>query len=108
MKKTKEVDLNLLKETIDSLDNDKKIVCTSLLNELLFMKSTLAGLKEQVEKNGVITKMCQGKYDIDRTNPALNQYNILVKNYASCIKQLNDLLPSDIPTNDDFENDDLQ
>lgn len=108
MKKTKKVKLKSLKETIDTLDNDKKVLCNSLLNELLFMQDTLEGLKKQIDTNGVITKMCQGKYDIDRANPALNQYNTLVKNYSSCIKQLNDLLPNDVSTYDDFENDDLQ
>lgn len=107
MKKTKEIDLNSIKETIDTLDNDKKVLCTSLLNELIFMKITLDDLKKQVNEKGVVTKMCQGKYDIDRANPALNQYNTLIKNYSSCIKQLNELLPSETPTIDDFENEEL-
>ena len=101
--KTKEVDLISIKDTIDKLENDKKVMCTSLLNEIIFMKSTLDDLKKQVEENGVVTKMCQGKYDIDRANPALNQYNTLIKNYSSCIKQLNELLPKEIDTNDNFD-----
>lgn len=108
MKKTKEIDLKSIKETIDTMENDRKVLCNSLLNELVFMQLTLDDLKDQVNKHGVVTKMCQGKYDIDRANPALNQYNTLIKNYSSCIKQLNDLLPTDIQTTDDFENDDLQ
>ena len=38
--------------------------------------------------------MCQGKYDIDRTNPSLQAYNNLIKNYTSVIKQLNEMLPT--------------
>lgn len=101
--KSKEVDLKSIKMTIDTLENDKKVMCTSLLNELIFMKTTLDDLKKEIEKNGVVTKMCQGKYDIERANPALNQYNTLMKNYSSCIKQLNDLLPKEIDNNDNFD-----
>lgn len=97
--KTKEIDLISIKGTIDTLDNDKKVMCMSLLDEIIFMKQTLIDLKKQVSDNGVVTKMCQGKYDIDRANPALNQYNTLIKNYTNCIKQLNDLLPKDIEVN---------
>ena len=101
--KTKEVDLKSLKTTIDTLENDRKVLCTSLLNEIIFMKTTLDDLKKQVEEHGVVTKMCQGKYDIDRANPALNQYNTLIKNYSSCIKQLNELLPKEIVNDDNFD-----
>ena len=87
--------------TIEKLEEDRKELATSLLKELEFMNCTLESLKESVAKDGVITKMCQGKYDIERANPALNQYNVLIKNYASCIKQLNDLLPKDISGTDD-------
>ena len=107
VKKINEIDLNSLKTTIELLDNDKKTLCMSLLNEIMFMKITLDDLKEEVNKNGVITKMCQGKYDIERANPALNQYNTLIKNYASCIKQLNELLPKETMTDislDEYEN----
>ena len=101
--KTKEIDLKSIKTTIDTLENDKKVLCMSLLNEIIFMQTTLDDLKKQVDEKGVVTKMCQGKYDIERANPALNQYNTLIKNYSSCIKQLNELLPKEIESNDNFD-----
>lgn len=101
--KTKEIDLNSIKTTIDTMENDRKVLSTSLLNEIIFMQETLDNLKKQVSEHGVVTKMCQGKYDIDRANPALNQYNTLIKNYSSCIKQLNELLPKEIDNNDNFD-----
>lgn len=101
--KTKKVDLISIKATIDTLENDKKVLCMSLLNEIIFMQTTLDDLKKQVDEKGVVTKMCQGKYDIERANPALNQYNTLIKNYSSCIKQLNELLPKEIESNDNFD-----
>ena len=52
--------------------------------------------------------MCQGKYNIDRANPALSQYNMMIKNYQSCIKSIADLLPKEDNSNeDDFDNDEL-
>ena len=107
MKKMKEIDLKSIEETIDTLDNDTKVLCSGLLNELIFMQTTLDDLKKEVMDRGVVTKMCQGKYDIDRANPALNQYNTLIKNYSSCIKQLNDLLPKNNEQDEGFEDDDL-
>ena len=107
MKKIEEVDYNSIEMTINNMNNDKKELCISLLNEIKFMYQTLNDLKMKVSEMGVITKMCQGKYDIERANPALNQYNTLVKNYSSCIKQLNDLLPDEESTIDEFNPDGL-
>lgn len=107
LKKIEELNLKSIKDTIDTLDNDRKVLCTSLLDELIFMQITLDNLKKEVQDRGVVTKMCQGKYDIERANPALNQYNTLIKNYSSCIKQLNDLLPKETSYEEDFEDDEL-
>ena len=96
-----EVDYKAIKGTIAKLEDDRKELANSLLKELEFMNSTLTALKNNVEEHGVITKMCQGKYDIDRANPSLNQYNVLIKNYSNCIKQLNDLLPKELSGTED-------
>ena len=89
--------------TIDRLENDSKELATSLLNEIKFMNNTLEELKREINEKGVITDMPQGAYSIKRSNPALQTYNQLIKNYTSCIKQLNDLLPSNVIGNDNFE-----
>ena len=101
LKKIEEVDYKAIKGTIAKLEDDRKELANSLLKELEFMNSTLTALKNNVEEHGVITKMCQGKYDIDRANPSLNQYNVLIKNYSNCIKQLNDLLPKELSGTED-------
>ena len=108
MKEIETFDYNSIKSTIDNMPEDRKEMCTSLLNELLFMQETLEELKINVKDNGVITSMCQGKYSIDRANPALMQYNTLMKNYSGCIKQLNELLPKvEISNEDEFDDDEL-
>ena len=58
-------------------------------------------LKKEIQEKGVVTTMCQGKYDIQRSNPALNQYNTMIKNFSSTIKQLNELLPKETTTSED-------
>lgn len=108
MAKPKEIDFNKLKMTFQNMENDKGILGLKLLEESEFMKTTLDNLKKAINDKGVVTEMCQGKYSIERANPALSQYNALIKNYQSNLKQLNDLLPSFESSNDDgFDNDDL-
>lgn len=108
MKKVKEIDLKSLKETFENMDSDKGKLGLTLLEETIFMKLTLDELKKNVQDNGVVTEMCQGKYNIERANPALNQYNSLIKNYQNSIKQINDLLPKEETGNEDsFDDDDL-
>lgn len=108
MKAIRKIDYSLLKDTIDNLEETQKPICLGLLKELKFMESTLEKLKKDIKNKGVTTTMCQGKYDIERTNPSLQSYNSLIKNFTSTSKQLFDMLPKDDMPNDDFDNDDLE
>lgn len=101
-------ELKTLKETFEKMDNDKSKLALSLLDEAYFCGDTLKKLKEKVEKDGVVTEMCQGDYNIDRENPALKSYNTTIKNYQALIKQITDLLPNQNNNNgDDFDGDNL-
>lgn len=103
LKKFKEIDLKAIKDTFEKMDNDKTSLGLSLLEEAEFMKNTLNDLKSKIEEEGVVVSMCQGKYSIDRANPALSQYNMLIKNYQNCIKSLLDLIPKEEITQEDVE-----
>lgn len=108
MEKIKPVNFKILKSYFNALDNEKGMLGLSLLKELEFMKTTIGKLQTEVRKKGVVTAMDQGKYSIERANPALVQYNAMVKNYQSTVKQINDLLPKDLSDSyDDFDNDEL-
>ena len=102
------VNFKLLKETFNEMDNEKGILGLTLIKEAEYMKKTLTKLKKEIDAEGIVVQMDQGKYIIDRANPALSPYNTMIKNYQSIIKQLNDLLP-EIPTDpeDKFDEDDL-
>lgn len=103
----KRINLNLksIKETFLEMDSDKSKLGLNLLEEATFMKKTLKELRVNINKQGVVTEMCQGNYSIDRANPALQQYNSLIKNYQSCIKQICELLPENSGNSgsDDFD-----
>lgn len=107
MSKVSKIDLNLVKKALESIDSSKSTLGLNLLTEASFMKKTLKKLKKNINDNGVITKMPQGDYEIERANPSLTQYNSLVKNYNSTIKQIVDLLADDfgmnIPIEDEFD-----
>ena len=107
LKEIKKFNYNSIKDSIENLPKDKQELCNSILNELIFMETTMDDLKKEIQEKGVVVDMCQGKYSIQRTNPALNQYNTTIKNYTSCIKQLNELLPDVSPEDDMFEPEDL-
>jgi hypothetical protein len=102
MAKKKTLDLNELKSVYETLGDGKSKLALSLLDKAEFLENTLKKLRKKVEDLGVITKMCQGEYDIERENPALKSYNTTLKNYTIVIKQLNDMLPiGNDPTKDD-------
>lgn len=101
-----EKDIKKLKALFED-GSSKSILALSLIDKALFMEETLGKLQVAVKENGVVTKMCQGAYNIDRANPALAAYNITIKNYTSIVKQLNEMIPKEAKT-DNFEEDDLE
>ena len=104
MVKKKSYDLKALKIIFEENDTAKSKLALSLLDKAEFMEETLKTLQEKVKQDGVVTSMCQGRYEIDRENPALKSYNTTIKNYTSVIKQLNDMLPpQENPKDDGFD-----
>jgi len=108
LRKIKDININSIKETFLDMGTDKSKLGLALIEEAKFMKTTLTKLKKKIKNDGVVTNMCQGKYDIERANPALSQYNMLIKNYQSCINNIVNLLPKDeYSAEDNFDEDDL-
>jgi len=101
-------DIEKLRKRFADLDSDVGTLGLGLVDELKFTFRTLKKLKTNINKNGVVVKMDQGKYEIDRTNPALTTYNTLIKNYQTLSKQINDMLDqAESSDPDDFDNDEL-
>lgn len=93
--------LKIVRDTLEKMNSEKSKLGLDLLEEAVFMKSTLGKLKQRILLDGVVTDMCQGNYSIDRANPALAQYNTLIKNYQNCIKQILELLPEGFSPGDE-------
>lgn len=93
------MDLSILKTLLS--DNT---IGLALIDKAEFMERTLQELQKKIDENGTITEMCQGAYNIERANPALQAYNVLVKNYSCVMKQLNEMLPkNEKPKGDGFD-----
>ena len=108
MVKIKPIDFKSIKKVFNEMDSEKAMLGLALIEELEFMYKTLKELKKELDEKGVVTEMSQGAYSIERANPALTQYNAMIKNYQSTVKHLNDLLPKEtLESPDDFDNDDL-
>lgn len=110
MEKKKTINMKVIEDTFKNLDNQElSVLGGKLVKELKFMEQSLTKLKKEIKEHGVVVSMCQGKYNIERSNPAIASYNTMVKNYNSTIKQMYDLLNySGAKAKDiDFEDDDL-
>ena len=58
------------------------------------MLVSLEDMEEKINADGLVVKMPQGAYTIERAHPLLQQYNAMIKNYNATIKQLSDLSPN--------------
>ena len=90
-------EITRLNRIFAGVDDKKKKVVEGLISECAFMRVTLSNLKDNVLKNGVIDVMPQGEYSINRANPALNTYNVMVQKYTTAIEKLLGLLPKSAP-----------
>lgn len=88
------------KKMFKNADKVKLEAHDDLLKNIAFMTITLYKLQNEINEKGVIEKFEQGKQNFLRENPALKSYNSTIKNYTSAIKQLNDLVPDNMPKQD--------
>lgn len=107
IKKLTSEEVKKIEKIFFDMENEVGTLGLALIDELKFSLQTLRKLKSDIRKNGVVTDMPQGNYCIKRTNPALQSYNTLIKNYQSLVKSILEMLPPESPLDDDFDNDDL-
>ena len=74
-------------------------VVEGLIKRAAFMRVLLEGLEEDIKKNGEFELFTQSDMvePYQRKRPAVDIYNITIKNYANAVKQLTDLLPKEVP-----------
>lgn len=86
-------ELRKLKKLIATVPKEKQVVANNLISELAFMKTTLENLKSNIREKGEVELFQNGAQVMNRENPALKSYNVLIKNYSNLYKQLLDILP---------------
>ena len=85
-------------------DIDKNTVkgVKSLIENASFMAITLDDLQVVINEEGVISKYQNGENQWGtKKSPEVEVYNTMIKNHLSIMKQLTDLLPKKITTEDD-------
>ena len=86
--KKKQITSTDFSEILEKIPSDKKKIGENLIEELSFMKETLADLKKQT---GTIEQFEQGRQSFLRESPALKSYNTTVQRYSMLYRQLCDL-----------------
>lgn len=100
------LEIKRLDNIFDSLEEDKRNVAEGLISEVAFMRVTLKGLKDDINKNGAIDEMPQGEYSILRQSPSVQVYNAMIQRYNTIYKDLFSLLPKDkgVFVDEEFDN----
>lgn len=82
-----------LEQILEKIPDDKKYIGRKIIDELVFIDSTLTTLKRKIKEKGTKEEFIQGKQQFTRESTALTSYNKTVQRYSTLYKQLNDLMP---------------
>ncbi len=70
----------------------------SLIHNAAFMAITLSDLQDKINRDGPVSEYQNGENQWGtKKSPEVEIYNTMIKNHASIIKQLTDLLPQEVP-----------
>ena len=88
-------EITKLSRTFGKIDARTKKAVQSLIENAAFMAVTLADLQEAMnQEDGLVCKYQNGENQWGtKKSPEVEIYNTMIKNHASVIKQLTDLLP---------------
>jgi hypothetical protein len=104
MKKLERIkkEIKRLNSILSKMDPKRKKSVLSLIENAAFMAITLQDLQQTMNAEGVISKYQNGENQWGtKKSPEVEIYNTMVKNHASIIKQLTDLLPVLEPKEED-------
>lgn len=85
---------NKIKKIYKNLPKDKFEIAKKLIERAAYMLVSLEDMEAKINEDGLVVKMPQGNYEIERAHPLLQPYNAMVKNYNATIKQLNEMSPN--------------
>lgn len=89
-------ELEKLNRLFERIPNNKKELCSELMQNAAFMAVTLRELQEEVTKNGAMIYGKSGNgFETIKDNPAQKAYTTLISRYTVIIDKLADLLPEE-------------
>lgn len=95
---------NRLKKLFKEIEDNKKKLAKSLIENAAFMSITLEDLKKDIVRFGVKEPYVNGKNQYGfKESIESKTYNTMIKNYMNIIKQLNDMLPKEKQISEDDE-----
>lgn len=100
LEKNKQIkkEVKKLKDLYKDLEKDRKEFAESLIENAAFMIVSLDELAAEINVNGYTTEYKNGENQFgQKKSPAVETYNTMIKNYASIMKVLEDLLPPAVP-----------
>ena len=100
-KRTK-AELKKLNNIFKDMPEDKKALAEKLIGNAAFMAILLDDLQEDIKINGYREEYRNGEKQYGyKRSIAADLFQATIKNYSNIIKQLNDLLPSKLETEED-------
>lgn len=97
-------EVNRLKKLFKDLEENKKKLAKSLIENAAFMSITLEDLKKDIVKYGVKETYVNGRDQYGfKESIESKTYNTMIKNYMNIIKQLNDMMPEQKKIDEDDE-----
>ena len=85
---------NRIKKIYKNLPKEQLEIAKKLIERAAYMLVSLEDMEAKINEDGLVVKMPQGAYTIERAHPLLQPYNAMVKNYNATIKQLSELASS--------------
>lgn len=98
-------EITKIKSLLKDVDKKKIKGLTSLIDNAAFMAVTLRGLKDQMNKDGLVCEYQNGEHQFGvKKSPEVEIYNTMIKNYIAAMKPILDFTgKSNVIADDGFE-----
>lgn len=84
-----------LSKILNCISDDKRNLADDMLNEIFFLRKTMAVLKEDIDANGATDTFTQGQNVIQRPSASFQAYIAATGKYTALMGKLVQLLPKD-------------
>lgn len=84
-----------LSKILNCISDDKRYLANDMLQEIFFLRKTMATLKEDIDANGATDTFTQGQNIIQRPSASFQAYIAATGKYTALIGKLVQLLPKE-------------